>query len=199
MLGLKKDISTLSDEALVTLLSTRQCNQALTEIHVRYSKKLLGFFLRMTKGDQETSQDLVQDLFLRILEKHQLFDPSKRFYTWMFAIASNMFKSSLRIRKLEDLDAGSQDVNILQSFSDNRMDRDLFNRTLRIAIENLEDYHRMVFILRYMEELSVKDIAEILEVPEGTIKSRLFYATKIITQSLEEFIPEESGPIFKLK
>jgi RNA polymerase sigma-70 factor (ECF subfamily) len=78
------------------LLSTRRRNEALTEIHARYSKKVLGFFLRMTKGNEEKAQDLVQDLFLRILEKQHLFDPKKRFYTWMFAIASNMVKTTYR-------------------------------------------------------------------------------------------------------
>lgn len=198
MFGLKKDIHSFSDEALMQLLSTRRCNEALTEIHARYSKKVLGFFLRMTKGDEEKSHDLVQDLFLRILEKHHLFDPTKRFYTWMFTIASNMVKSSYRERIHEGIEEGSKEFDFHFDFSDNRMDREVFQRSLKEAIEQLEEHHRMAFILRYMEEMSVKEIAEIIEQPEGTVKSRLFYATKKITQALNEFTPEQAGQHFKL-
>jgi RNA polymerase sigma-70 factor (ECF subfamily) len=198
MFGLQKDIHSFSDEALMQLLSTRRCNEALTEIHARYSKKVLGFFLRMTKGNEEKSHDLVQDLFLRILEKHQLFDPTKRFYTWMYTIASNMVKSSFREKIHERIEEGSKAIDFHVDFSDNRMDREVFQRSLKVAIEQLEEHHRMAFVLRYMEELSVKEIAEIIEQPEGTVKSRIFYATKKITQALNEFTPEQAGQYFKL-
>jgi RNA polymerase sigma-70 factor (ECF subfamily) len=198
MFGLQKDIRSFSDEALMQLLSTRRCNEALTEIHARHSKKVLGFFLRMTKGNEEKSQDLVQDLFLRILEKKHLFDPTKRFYTWMFAIASNMVKTSYRQKIHEGIEQGNKAFDFHHDFSDNRLDREVFQRLLKEAIEKLEAHHRLAFVLRYMEELSVKEIAEILELPEGTVKSRLFYATKKIMQALNEFTPEHPGQHFKL-
>lgn len=198
MFGLKKDIHSFTDEALIQLLSTRRCNEALTEIHARYSKKVLGFFLRMTKGNREKSHDLVQDLFLRILEKHHLFDPTKRFYTWMYAIASNMVKSSFREKNHEGIEEGSKAFDFHHDFSDNRLDREVFQRLLKVAIEQLEEHHRLAFVLRYMEEMSVKEIAEIIELPEGTVKSRIFYATKKITQALNEFTPEQAGQHFKL-
>lgn len=198
MFGLKKDIYSLSDEALIQLLATKQCNEALTEIHARYSKKVLGFFLRMTKGNEEKSHDLVQDLFLKILEKHHLFDPSKLFYTWMYTIASNMVKSSYREKKHEGIEEGSKEFDFHHDFLDNRMDREVFQRSLKAAIEQLEEHHRIVFILRYMEEMSIKEIAVIIDLPEGTVKSRLFYATKKITQALNEFFPEQVGQHFKL-
>ena len=198
MFGLQKDIRSFSDEALMQLLSTRRRNVALTEIYARYSKKVLGFFLRMTKGNEEKSQDLVQDLFLRILEKQHLFDPKKRFYTWMFAIASNMVKTTYRQKIHEGIEQGNKAFDFHHDFSDNRLDREVFQRSLKEAIDKLDAHHRLAFVLRYMEELSVKEIAEILELPEGTVKSRLFYATKKIMQALNEFTPEHPGQHFKL-
>ncbi|MES2799480.1 MAG: sigma-70 family RNA polymerase sigma factor [Bacteroidota bacterium] len=198
MFGLKKDITTFSDEGLMQLLSSRRCNEALTELHARYSKKVLGFFIRMTRGDEEKSQDLVQDVFLRILEKHHLFDPSKRFYTWMFTIASNMVKTSFRSQQHDDLEEGSKVFELHTEFSDNRLDKEVFRNTLKGAVENLEEHHRIAFVLRFMEEMSVKEIAEILQVNEGTVKSRIFYATKKITLALNEFTPEKGEQHFKL-
>jgi RNA polymerase sigma-70 factor (ECF subfamily) len=198
MLRRNKKLSQLTDEALMQLLSTRLCNLALTEIHERYSKKVLGFFIRMTKGNVEKSQDLVQDLFLRILEKNHLFDPTKKFYTWMFTIASNMVKSSYSEKNHSGIEEGSKEFNFHHHFSENRLDKEVFHQLLSLAIEQLENHHSMVFVLRYMEELSIKEIAEIIEQPEGTVKSRLFYATKKVTQKLNDFRPEQVGQHFKL-
>jgi RNA polymerase sigma-70 factor (ECF subfamily) len=198
MFGFKKELSLLSDEALMQLLSTRHCNDALTEIHSRYAKKLLGFFLRMTNGNEVKSQDLVQDLFLRILEKHQLFDSQKRFYSWVYTIASNMVKTSYREKSFVDFESDQKNMGHLVHWSDNQNDISLFHDVLKQAIYQLEEFQRLPFILRYMEELSVKEIAEILEISEGTIKSRLFYATRKIAKALNEFTPEQPGKEFKL-
>jgi RNA polymerase sigma-70 factor (ECF subfamily) len=198
MFGFKKELSLLSDEALMQLLSTRHCNDALTEIHSRYAKKLLGFFLRMTNGNQVKSQDLVQDLFLRILEKHQLFDSQKRFYSWVYTIASNMVKTSYREKSFVDFESDQKNMGHLVHWSDNQNDISLFHDVLKQAIYQLEEFQRLPFILRYMEELSVKEIAEILEISEGTVKSRLFYATRKIAKDLNEFTPEQPGKEFKL-
>lgn len=198
MFGFKKQLTTLSDEALMQLLSTRHCNDALTEIHERYAQKVLGFFLRMTNGNAEKSQDLVQDLFLRLLEKHHLFDPKKSFYTWMFTIASNMVKSSYREKSHAEIDPNQKVLNDQAHWSENRIDKALFHDALKHALEQLEEFHRLPFVLRYMEELSVKEIAEILLISEGTVKSRLFYGTRKMAEYLNEFTPEQLGKEFKL-
>lgn len=180
------------------LLSTRRSNEALTELHARYSKKVLGFFIRMLRGDIEKAQDLVQDLFLRILEKHALFDPSRRFYTWMFTIASNICKSSFREKAHESIEEGSKAFDEQYELGENELDKETFRLSLKLAIEQLEDHHRMTFILRYMEELSVKEIADITETSEGTVKSRLYYSSRKIAKALYEFDPQQSGKLFKL-
>jgi RNA polymerase sigma factor (sigma-70 family) len=198
MFLLKKDIQSFSDEALMQLLSSRRSNEALTELHARYSKKVLGYFIRMFRGDIEKSQDFVQDLFLRILEKNHQFDATKRFYTWMYAIASNMCKTSFRDKSHQRIEEGNRAFEMQFEHSDNEVDKTAFRNVLRKAIEQLEDHHRSTFILRYMEELSIKEIAEITETSEGTVKSRLFYATKKITAALKEFKPNFEEHVFKL-
>lgn len=193
-----KNIKSLSDEALVALLSTNRCNEALTELHARYCKKVLGFFMRMFKGDIDKSQDFVQDLFIRILDKHYQFNPEKKFYTWMFTIASNMCKTSFR--KVSDISLSQveHEVNQQHTWSDNLLDKKAFRRALKQSIECLEEHHRLTFVLRYMEELSIKDIAEITATSEGTVKSRLFYATKKIAKYLHEYNPSNEELVFKM-
>ena len=69
---------------------------ALEELHRRYSKKLLGYFIKMLNKDVDLAQDFVQELFLKLLEKKHLFNPEKKFYSWVFTIASNMCKTAYR-------------------------------------------------------------------------------------------------------
>lgn len=195
---LKKHISSYSDEALMKLLSSRRSNEALTELHARYSHKVLGFFIRMFQGDTDKAQDFVQDLFLKILEKHYQFDPERKFYTWMFTIASNMCKTSFRDQANVRLSDQSYEINQLTSWNENNFDRDSFKRALQGAVERLEDHHRVTFVLRYMQEMSVKEVADVVGISEGTVKSRLFYATRKITKELDEFNPSGEGIQFKM-
>lgn len=192
----RKKYADLTDEELMQLLPTRNCNEALSELYARYAEKLLGYFVRIFRGDVEKAQDFTQDLFLRILDRHALFDPQRRFYPWMFSIASNMAKTSFRVRPEESL---SEELTLQDwVWNENALDRKQFQRALQVAIDQLEDHHRETFILRYLQELSVRDIADITEVSEGTVKSRLFYATRKISEKLEEFNPKHDGLMFKI-
>lgn len=194
----RKEIQSLKDEELVKQLSTRRSNEALTELHARYSKKVLGFFIYMLKEDKDKAQDFVQELFMRILEKHRQFNPERKFSPWMFAIASNLCKTEFRKPTTQRISYDAFELNVHAEWSDNNFDKIEFRKSLKQAISNLEEHHRETFILRYMEEMSIKEIAVITSVSDGTVKSRLFYATKIITERLKEFNPSDEGSLFKM-
>ena len=194
----KKNIASLSDEVLVQFLSTRRSDEALTELHARYSKKVLGFFVRMFRGDIDKAQDFVQDLFLKILEKHHQFDPERKFYTWMFTIASNMCKSEFRKPENVSISSDEYELKDRATWNENKTDKAVFHRQLKHAISKLEPHHREAFVLRHMQGLSIGDIAEITEVSSGTVKSRVFYGTKKIAEALKEFKPGQEGLLFKM-
>lgn len=195
----RKDIASFSDEELMVLLASKRRNEALTELHSRYAKRILGFFIRMFQGDQAKAQDFTQDLFLRILDKHQQFNPEKRFYTWMYVIASNMCKTEFRKQPNLSLQHGENGSSMVVNGNENSVDKEVFKRTLQKSIQDLEQHHQISFVLRYMQELSIKEIAEITEVSEGTVKSRLYYATKKVTAQLEEFNPTNDTNLFKIQ
>lgn len=194
----RKEIQSFSDEELVKQLSTRRSNEALTELHARYGKKVLGFFIYMLKEDKDKAQDFVQELFMRILEKHQQFNPERKFSPWMFAIASNLCKTEFRKPINQRISDDANELDEHAEWSENNFDKIEFRKALKQAISNLEEHHRETFILRYIEELSIKEIAVITNVSDGTVKSRLFYATKIITEQLKEFNPSNEGSLFKM-
>lgn len=196
---LRKDIQTFSDEELMVLLASKRRNEALTELHSRYARRILGFFIRMFQGDQAKAQDFTQDLFLKLLEKHRQFNPEKKLYTWMFVIASNMCKTEFRKQPAVQIPVDESTILNDSKLNENRVDKSLFNKELKHSVEALDEHHRISFVLRYMQELSIKEIAEITEVSEGTVKSRLYYATKKITTKLEVFNPRNEGNLFKIQ
>lgn len=193
---IRKKITSFSDEGLMTLLSSKRKNEALTELHARYSKNVLGFFVRMFNGDSDKAQDFVQDLFMRILEKHHQFKLDKKFSSWMYTIASNMCKTSFR--RLPTKELPLEEIGAIDNWDDNSLDKTRFNDSLKDAISDLEEHHRLAFVLRYMEEKSIKEIAEITTTAEGTVKSRLYYATKKVARSLEVFKTEVETQSFKM-
>lgn len=196
---LETDIKNRTDEALMTLLSSKRSNEALTELHRRYANKVLGYFIRMFNGDKEKAQDFVQELFMRILEKHKLFDENKKFYTWMFTIASNMCKTEFRKIPDATLSNDEYEVEINSKWEENRIDKEVFRLALKKAISKLDEHHRSTFVLRYIEGMATQDIAETLGISKGTVKSRLFYGTRKIMNDLREFDPIGEGSLFKMK
>lgn len=183
----------------MALLSSKRSNEALTELHARYANKTLGYFIRMFKGDVEKAQDFVQELFMRILEKHQLFDLNKKFYTWMFTIASNMCKTEFRKIPDASLSNDEYELDPNSNWEENKIDKEVFRSALKKSISKLDEHHRSTFVLRYIEGMSTQDIADTLEISKGTVKSRLFYGTKKITNDLKEFDPKGESALFKMK
>lgn len=169
---------------------------ALVELHKRYSHKLLGYFIKMLNKDADLAQDFVQELFLKLMEKKHLFDPDKKFYSWIFAIASNMCKTAYRHQgKTIPL---HPEFNHPGELAENLAEKQWFLNALQDAIDSLEHHHKTVFVLRYLEHFPLGEIAEITETSLGTVKSRLFYATKKITDQLKHFDPSFETTLFKL-
>ncbi len=195
----RKQIKQLSDEELMVEVINHHSHAALNELHFRYSKKLLGYFIKMLNRDENLAQDFVQDLFLKILEKKQLYNPDKKFYTWVFTIASNMCKSSYRRSPMSSLTENLAEERASSCTQENLSDKDGFRMLLEESIAKLEHHHKTAFVLRYMEEFSLQEIADITLVSVGTVKSRLFYATKSMMVMLKEYDPRYESNYFKLE
>lgn len=187
-----------TDEALMVLIKNHQSHLALTELHRRYSQKLLGYFIKMLHRDEQLAQDFVQDLFLKIWEKSHLFDHDKKCYTWIFTIASNMCKTHYRNHNKVVSEELGKPIFHSAVFQENLTDKHAFQQLLKSEIDKLEVAHKTVFVLRYLEHFSLQEIAEITETPLGTIKSRLFYATKKMTENLRLFNPKKDINLFKI-
>ena len=194
MLQKKSRFSVLSDEELMLHL----CNGevlAFDEIYYRYSKQLLGYFIRMLNFDKNLAEDALQDLFLKIAESPEKFDASRSFKIWIFSIASNSCKNFYRHQNVvknskEELDYIGEKANndeFLKAAS--RIDALEFRKILNEALDELAPEKKEAFILKYQEDKSISDIAFIQNCPEGSVKSRLHYTLKILEEKLKIFNP----------
>ena len=187
----KKTYNNKTDEELIILLTNGE-QLAFNELYNRYSKPLLNFFFRMLNYDRAKSEDLLHDLFLKIIEKPQSFDESKKFTTWFYTLASNMIKNEYRKQQIRnDFVTDSIIVNYNSvEFNSESLDKNIFNQRLATELNKVDIDTKTMFNLRYKEEMSIKEIADIFDCPEGTIKSRLFYLTKSLSTKLAAFKPE---------
>lgn len=185
-----KNYSHYNDEDLMRFF-IKGDKKAFEQIYARYESFVVNFFYRRLWNDSEKAEDFSHDLFTKIIDKPDSFDPSRTFKTWLFSVASNMCKNEYKKQEVRkptgyDLPEGmdSKDENTLQ---DVEIDKTNFNEALKKELDKLNDKHREVFMLRHFEGLSLNEIGEALEINTGTVKSRLHLATKTLADKLEVF------------
>ncbi|MBL7919589.1 MAG: sigma-70 family RNA polymerase sigma factor [Bacteroidia bacterium] len=184
----------LSDEELMFCLSNGDV-LAFDEIYLRYSKRLLGYYIRMLNFDKELARDALQDLFLKIAETPEKFDKTRSFKTWIFSVASNSCKNFYRHKKIvsesnEEIKYTTESINdsvFLNTAS--KIDATVFRKMLEEALNELSAEKKEAFILKYQEEKTITEIAFIQNCPEGSVKSRLYYTIKVLEEKLKIFKP----------
>lgn len=190
----KPQHTSLTDEALMLAISKGD-KRAFDELYARYAKPLCSYFIRMLWKDREKAEDFVHDLFAKIIHKPEYFDPTRTFKTWVYSVANNMCKNEYKkqeVRKNTSLGIDNhyavkdQNVNVMSEVSDMQ-----FKEVFDVRMSELDVKHREAFQLRHIDGLSIKEISELLELNEGTVKSRVFYAIKYLAEGLKEFNPVE--------
>lgn len=177
-------MESFSDEQLISIYQNQKdgtAKVAFSILYGRYAKQMLNFFYFSLHNDYEKAQDFLHDLFVKIIEKHHTFNHSGLFKPWIYSIASNMCKNEYRCEKVvqkynNHALATSEEADIPDENENN----------LRMCINKLNNDQRSLIVLRFKLKLKVKEIAEIYECAEGTIKSRLFYATRELSKLYKE-------------
>lgn len=189
----------VDDEALVVRL--RQGDEgAFDELYRRYSDRLMAYLQRMV-GDVGLSQDLLQEVFLRLVERPGAYDPRRPLARWLFAVAHNLCCSALRRRGVRrDTRAAVALESQLRAESarppepDAAVDSERFADGLRSALADLDPERRSAFLLRHGEGFSIGQISAVLGCPAGTVKSRLFHASRQLAARLRPFDPQDPEP-----
>lgn len=185
----------MTDEQLVIALAGGD-QRAFDALYQRYANPLVGYFMRMLWRDREKAEDFVHDLFTKIIHRPELFDTTRSFKTWVYSVACNMCKNEYKKQEIRKNTSNGLDssypVSDPNKNTESEVHHQLFKQAFDQKITQLDLKHREVFELRHFDGLSIKEIAEVMEINEGTIKSRLFYATKYLAEGLKEYQPEKT-------
>jgi RNA polymerase sigma-70 factor (ECF subfamily) len=160
----------------------------------QYEYRLFRYLLYLT-GSEEAARDLFQETWLRVLARGHQYDGVSRFATWLFSIARHLVIDASRRRKMHSLDemldpasGGSgnephapEHASPLAAYASHEL-------ALRIGsvLSRLPAVYREVMLLRFQEDLSLKEIAGIIQVPLSTVKSRLYRGLSAAREMLEE-------------
>ncbi len=187
----KKRYQKLDDEPLLRRMA-RGDEAAAAELYGRYAGRMQRYFQRMLDGDPIRAQDFTQELFLRVIRNAEHFDARFRFTTWLYTIARNLCKNEYRRRDRQpDLHpVEDQPVADKAPAPWRQLDDEAFESALRRCLDELDELPRQCFVLRFQEELSIREISQILECPEGTVKSRLHYTVRKLSDRLQVFNPK---------
>lgn len=183
-----KPLSTLTDDELMQRVAGKDDDRAYGELYHRHARKLMGFFFRQMNGDEALAADLTQDAFMRIWTARDRF-VGTNFRTWLLTIGYNLVKNHYRHnehqKEYEQLLVQTQQEETDNSIID-KMEQDAFDQTLRQELEKLSSESRMLFSFRFEEELTVPEIAALMGIPEGTVKSRLYMLTQTLKQKFNQ-------------
>lgn len=163
------------------------------KLYQRHHHKVRSTLFQLCGSDG--LDDLVQDVFLRAWKGLSKFRQSSQFATWLYRIAFNVASDRRKaLAKMRSRNVSVEDEQ-LENLSDDAIARDGYQQTglnqmhyqdlMQRGLAKLSEDHRVVLVLHDLEELPQKDIAEILLIPVGTVKSRLFHARNAIRKFLE--------------
>jgi RNA polymerase sigma-70 factor (ECF subfamily) len=173
--------------------------RAFQQLVAPYRARLLDFVHRMI-ADRERAEDLVQEAFIRVYRHLHRYDPTRKFSTWIYTIASNLAKNELRNRRRSPLvyyqslrPPGEEDQRPLQyEAAGARPDQLFASRHLRelvdVTVAGLAPHHREVFLMRELEGKSYEEIAALTRCNLGTVKSRLNRARRVFARRIAPYL-----------
>ena len=176
------------DEDLIPLIKNKN-RAAFNELFNRYSQRLYWYFFKMLNRDEETAKDFLQDLFLKIIENARHFDAGKNFSSWVYKIATNMCINEYKKKKMHteknDRIFTETENTIKYPHNDEKIDEEFFRKRVLKVLNTMDPETKSIFLLRFQEGMHIKEISRIILLPEGTVKSRLFYTVQRLAQRLQ--------------
>lgn len=177
---------------------------AFDELVKRHQVGLLNFFHRLV-WDAAQAEDLAQEVFIKLYTHAKAYEPQAKFSTYLYRIARNCWIDHLRRTKSDrnvgSLDAESEEGSPLSDALPVKMEnpaasahKSEISEVVIEAIESLPEEHKLVFVLSEVQGMKYQEISETLDIPMGTVKSRMFHATKRLRDHLKRAMKGVRGP-----
>ena len=182
-----KSLRQLTDEQLMARAKAGN-DAAFEELYHRFARRLKGFFFLQLGGDEELAADATHDVFLRAYEARNRYQEGKNVSTWLFTIAYNICRNHYRSNAYETQLSATLDAEpISDEQIEVQLDAAALDDALAQVLSELPPPLHQLFSLHYQEELTIPQVAEIVGIPEGTVKSRLHKTMNIIRKKLKRY------------
>jgi len=189
---------TESDDKLLVQRTQSGDSSAFDALFIKYSQRIYGLVYHMT-ANHEDSGDLVQEVFAKAYRSIRGFQGKSSFYTWLHTIAVNMTINFLKKRgkrpqmSLDDLDSGLQNDKELAALIEKRdplkeANLNDLKKRLNEAMQRLSHAHRVVVTMFDIQGMPHAEIAKILGISDGTVRSRLYYAHQELQAYLSDLL-----------
>jgi RNA polymerase sigma-70 factor (ECF subfamily) len=182
-----------SDEVLIGRIASGD-RLAMQVLYARHHVRVYRFVLRLV-SDPTTAEELISEVFLDVWRQANRFEGRSAVSTWLLAIARFKALSALRRRSDEELDedaaAAIEDTSDDPEIALQKKDK---GEILRKCLTALSPDHREIIDLVYYHEKSIEEVAEVLKIPENTVKTRMFYARKKLAELLKAAGVERGWP-----
>lgn len=165
--------------------------QAYTALVRKYQERIYWHIRRLVV-DHDDANDVMQNVFIKVWKGLDNFKENSQFYTWLYRIATNESISFLEQQKRKRADYSLSDIgNHLENKmkADKTFDAQKLEWKLQLAIQKLPEKQRIVFNLRYFDEMPYEEMSRVLETSEGGLKASYHHAAK----KIEEFLLNEAG------
>ena len=190
-----KPLRQLTDEELMARaaagkapLASPEGDRAFEELYRRYARRLKGFFFLQLGGNEELAADATHDVFLRAYEARSRYEEGRSVSTWLFTIAYNLCRNHYRSNAYEAQLLATLDAEpISEQQIEVQLDEATLDEALAQVLAELPAPLHQLFSLHYQEELTIPQVAEIVGIPEGTVKSRLHKTMNIIRKKLKKY------------
>ena len=186
-------MSAPSDQALIERIAGSD-SLAMRALFVRHQVRVYRFILRLV-GNQQVAEDLISEVFLEIWRHAAKFQARSQVSTWILAIARFKALTSPRRRDTDQLDevtaAAIEDPGDDPEITFQKKER---SDILRKCLSQLSPEHREIIDLVYYHEMAIREIAEIVGIPENTVKTRMFHARKRLSALLSAAGVDRSWP-----
>ena len=176
----------MSDEAVMEKVQKGE-TALLGLLAQRYEKALYAFAARIV-SQPSAAEDAFQETFLRVFRKRDTYRAGAPFRPWLYQICLNTCRDWLRSRNRRPEAELKPELPVLDPSPgpEALSAQSEMAQRIRRAVEKLPEKHREVFILQYYQNLQYPEISEILDIPVGTVKSRMFHCSKLLAEELKD-------------
>ena len=162
--------------------SRQGSRESFERLLIRYEKAIFNAAYRILR-DYEDARDVTQNVFVKAFQNLEHFDAKHRFFSWIYRIALN---ESINLCKSRRRLGAAEDCRVEENTPEKLMSRTELGGVVEAALMSLGFEYRVVIVLRHFNDCNYQEMSEILEIPEKTVKSRLFTARGLLRDILSQ-------------